>query len=182
MVSDDRQTVLEAREQYFAMSGFNADTYTDNWVRLPILGFQLRLPNFSARKKAVPLHDIDHILTGYKTDWKGEGLISAYELGTGCGRYWAAWAINLQGILIGLIHSPAEALRAFARGRRSKGVYRFSSYEDLLSKQVTELRRDTTASAEVSISVSDVTLFAGIVLFSVVLHVGVPLLLISTLF
>src|SRR5688572_10939089 len=106
MVYAEDLTIQEAREIYFANSRFDASTYTEKWVKLPFLGFHFYLPNFAARRRAAPLHDIDHILTEYKTDWLGEWEISAYEIGTGCGRYWAGWMINLQGMLVGAVSIP----------------------------------------------------------------------------
>lgn len=169
----DDLSIREARELYFSKSGFDASTYTDPWVKLPFLGFHFYLPNFSARRKAVPLHDIDHVLTEYKTDWLGEFEISSYELGTGCGRYWAGWFINSQGILPGVILAPRKLLHAFARGRRSQGVFGFGNYESLLSEKVGDLRRRTTAAHEsVQPNLLDGLLFGLVVLTSTVVHLG----------
>jgi hypothetical protein len=148
----DELVVRDALEVYFLRSGFNSDSYFDRWVKLPLGPFRIYLPNFSARRKAVPLHDIDHVLTEYNTDWRGEFQISAYEIGTGCGKYWAAWFINLQGIILGSLLFPRDSVRAFARGRRSKGVFGYPSHEPLLSCRVGELRQNLTLPDQFTVS------------------------------
>ena len=47
----------------------------------------MTFPNTDSRKRAVPLHDLHHILTGYKTDWMGEAEIGAWELRAGCNSF-----------------------------------------------------------------------------------------------
>jgi hypothetical protein len=51
-------------------------------VVLPVV---LVLPNIPPRRRAVQVHDLNHVLTGYGTDWTGELRISGHELGMGCG-------------------------------------------------------------------------------------------------
>jgi hypothetical protein len=175
--------VKEAREIYFSRSGFDSKTYTESWIKLPIWNRHFYLPNFSARKKAVPLHDIDHILTEYNTDWKGEWQIAAYEIGTGCGKYWAGWMINLQGILAGSIFYPRDSVRAFARGRRSQGVFSYESYQPLLTEKVGDLRKRLMVPDDnVIVSVGDVILFYLAVFFSFGIFFGPLIALAKVLF
>jgi hypothetical protein len=170
-IYSDELSVREALEIYFMRSGFSSETYNSDWVKLPIGRFNFYMPNFSARKRAVPLHDIDHILTEYDTTWSGEFQISAYEIGTGCGSYWAAWFINLQGIVAGIFVCPLKTIRAFARGRRSPGIFANDSYEPLLEKKVGHLRRELTKSPEsVRVSGSDLIYFSLWVSFSIAAH------------
>ncbi|MGE0634491.1 MAG: hypothetical protein AB7O96_18895 [Pseudobdellovibrionaceae bacterium] len=175
--------IHEAREIYFAKSGFSADTYTDKWARFPLGPFSFYLPNFKARREAVPLHDIDHILTEYSTDWKGEMLISGYEVGTGCGKYWAGWLINLQGLLPAAILFPRETLKAFARGRRSRGVFGFADYKPLLEKKLGVLRDELSVPrGEVEVSSEDFFAFFGYLLLSMGMYLTVPLLILGFVF
>lgn len=181
MIYPDDLTLHEARDLYFRKNGFDDRTYTDSWVRLPVLGRTLYLPNIGARKKAVRLHDIDHVLTEYPTNWLGEFEISAYELGTGCGRYWAAWLINMQAVVLGALRAPKALIRAFARGRRSRGVYGFPSERPLLQKRVGELRAETTAPrASIRIQPLDVILFLTWFAASIALHL-LPLVAIGVI-
>lgn len=170
MYSDDL-SVREAREIYFKNSGFDQGTYTDRWVKFPVLGRTIYLPNIKLRRDAVPLHDIDHVLTEYKTDWEGEWQICSYELGTGCGTYWGAWLINAQAIMAGGIRAPKACLKAFARGRRSKGVFSFTSVEPLLEQRLSILRERTTApEGNIHPNSFDFLLFFSLVIAAYVVH------------
>lgn len=77
---------------------------------------------------------------GYATTWTGEGEIAAWELGAGCGRYYAAWVLNLGAFAVGLVIAPRRTYRAFVRGRRSTTLYRTGVPADLARRDVAELR------------------------------------------
>lgn len=119
-VYKDEMTLREARAAYFARTGFDDTTYVEAWVKLPVGPFHFYMPNFAARKEAVKVHDLNHIVGGYGTDWRGEFEISAFEIGMGTGRYWFGWFLDVGGLAAGLLKSPTTTLNAFARGRRAK--------------------------------------------------------------
>jgi len=135
-------TVGQARTQYFADAGFPADGgYAAKFVKLGQLGpIPLGFPNSDARRKAVVLHDLHHVATGYKTDWTGEAEISAWEIASGCGRLWFAWYINLQGMLMGWFVNPGATWRAWVRGRHSRNLYREGLSDAVLGETVGGLR------------------------------------------
>jgi len=137
---DESLTVRAAREQYFRDNGLSEAGYTARWVTLKVGPIPLAFPNTRARRRAVPLHDLHHVATGYSTTWTGEAEISAWELAAGCGRYWAAWALDLGGALIGVFIAPRRTWRAFRRGRRCRSLYRASLTDGLLDMTVAELR------------------------------------------
>src|SRR5688500_10311930 len=110
-------TVREARERYFTENGLSEAGYTSRWVALPVGSLQVYFPNTGPRKRAVVLHDLHHVATGYSTTWRGEAEIAAWELAAGCGRYWAAWGLNLGAAALGLVIAPRRTLRAWRRGR-----------------------------------------------------------------
>jgi hypothetical protein len=85
--------------------------------------FYLYIPNFSVRKKAVLKHDIHHIITEYPSDLRGESEIGAWEIASGCKKYWIAWALNLYGMEMGFWFNLRGMYRAFVRGRRSDNLY-----------------------------------------------------------
>ena len=117
-------TLREARAQYFLRAGFSEASYSDRWVRLVIFGRPMRaFLNTRSRVRAVKLHDLHHVLTGFPTTWAGEGEIGAWELASGCRDHWAAWTLNFSASLIGLVVAPRRVLRAFARGRRERNLY-----------------------------------------------------------
>lgn len=134
-------TVGAARDLYFDRAGLEPG-YDKRWVRLQAGPVVFGFPNTNSRRRAVRLHDLHHVLTGYDTDWVGEGEISCFEIGGGCGGYGFAWFINLQGWLLGLALAPRRAFRAFLRGRRAITLYRqIPEFDDsLLERTVGDLR------------------------------------------
>jgi hypothetical protein len=133
-------TMREARARYFEANGFGADGgYTKAWDLFKFGPIPIPIPNLPARRQALQFHDLNHIITGYETDWKGEFEIAAWEMGAGCGRLWFAWMINLSGIVGSALLGP-RAIRAFARGRRSRSLYELP-VDELLDMQVDEARR-----------------------------------------
>jgi hypothetical protein len=83
----------------------------------------LYFPNFNARKKAVLKHDIHHIVTGYRSTFKGETEIGAWEIGSGCRKYWAAWILDMSSVMTGILFNCWNVVKAFARGRRTRNLY-----------------------------------------------------------
>ena len=140
---DPELSVREARARYFEASGFPQDGgYAERWVKLRLGPIPFWFPNSNARRRAVRLHDIHHVLTGYDTDWKGEAEIGAWEIASGCADYYAAWVLNLSAMLIGWGADLGATLRAFARGRCSKNLYVLHASPDgkLLCSSVGALR------------------------------------------
>jgi hypothetical protein len=138
----DGATVAEARTRYFERAGFPPDGgYSAGFVKLASLGpIPIGFPNSDSRRRAVALHDVHHIATGYQTDWAGEAEISAWEIASGCGRYAFAWFINLQGMAMGWVVAPRRTWRAWVRGRHSRSLYREGMSEALLAEPVGHLR------------------------------------------
>src|SRR5262249_51968891 len=143
-------TVREARQAYFDANGFSTATYNDRWVKLklgvirfrarPLASLTVAFPNTRQRKRAIPLHDLHHVATGYDTTLVGEAEIGAWELGGGCGNYWAAWVLNGFAMMWGIALAPRRTWRAWRRGRRSKTLYHAGWSDDLLGLTVDELR------------------------------------------
>jgi hypothetical protein len=123
-VDSGQGTVGQRLAAHLRAQGLPADSgVAQRWARVRFLGVQLVFPNFDARRAILVLHDVHHLLTGYATTWRGEGEIGAFEIATGCKRYWAAWMFNLGGFLFGLVLAPARTWRAFVRGRRCTNFY-----------------------------------------------------------
>lgn len=154
-------TLREALRAYFEANHFGVDGgYSAKWVDFKLGRIPFPFPNTEARKKAVRFHDLNHVLTGYRTDTVGEFEISAWEIGAGCGAFPAAVVINLGGLAAGLFCAPLRTLRAFARGRRQRAAYALD-YEAMLSREVDDVRRELGISdAPVTPGVGDVVRFA----------------------
>lgn len=98
-------------------------------------------PNFKARRKAVVKHDIHHLLTGYNTDLKGESEISAWEIGSGCKKYWAAFLLDTSGLMLGLLINFKGVSQAFSRGRKTHSLYGdFHSDEKVMDMKISDLQ------------------------------------------
>ena len=136
---DDRIGTLRA--EFFRTGGYAADGGSSaRWVRYPLWRLNLVLPNVAARRRALPLHDLHHLATGYDTSWSGEAEIAAWELAAGCHRYAAAWVLNIAAFTIGLAIAPRRLWRAFVRGRSGTTLYRHHWCDAYLDWRLGELR------------------------------------------
>lgn len=138
-------SVREARRRYLAANGFNG-SYDEAWVVLFHLGpIPVGFPNSKARVRAVRLHDLHHVATGYDTSFVGEAEIGAWEIGAGCGRHLPAWVLNSAAMALGVFLAPRRTWQAFVRGRKSLSLYSRQHFggefrEEYLDWSVGELR------------------------------------------
>ena len=135
-------SVREALAEHLAASGLPPDAGdSDPFAVVKIFCLPYPIPNTRARKRAVRIHDLNHLVSGYQTDRIGELEISAWELASGgCRDYAAAWVLDLAGLLGGLIVAPKRMVRAFLAGRRQQNLYGFE-YEELLNLTVDDARQ-----------------------------------------
>src|SRR5215470_19546289 len=139
---DDAETMGDARRRYFADNGFDG-SYDERWVKLKAGPITLMFPNAPGRVRAVKLHDLHHIATGYQTTWTGEAEISAWEIASGCAHFAWAWYLNLSAFAIGIAIAPRAVFRAFVRGRHTRNLYHAEGEfrEAILQRSVGEVRR-----------------------------------------
>lgn len=131
-----------ALRRYFDQNGFGEDGgYSAAWVDFDLGPIPFPFPNTPGRKRAVPFHDLHHLVTGYRTDTIGEFEISAWEIGSGCRDFFTAWQINLSGLATGAVVAPRKIWRAFVRGRHSRNLYDRAYDRALLATPVGEARR-----------------------------------------
>lgn len=141
MTYPDGMALLEARRLYFDANGFGEDGgYSKRWFKVGWKWLALPLPNTASRVRAVRVHDLHHIATGYPTTWRGEAEIGAWELAGGCGDYGPAWLLNRYSFAVGLVIAPRRLWRAFLSGRHCKNLYVGDVSEDLLQESVGHLR------------------------------------------
>lgn len=140
MTAKPQLCLQEARQRYFETLGTSGIDYDAWWITLPIYGVHIGIPNPPAHGRALRLHDLHHVLTGYDTSILGECEISAWELAGGSGWYVAALGFDLAGCGLGLLLAPRRTLQAFARGRRSRNLFRLGYSDALLSRSVEEVR------------------------------------------
>lgn len=171
---DESLTMREARKVYFEVNKFGANGgYDDAWVDFSFGPVPFPIPNTASRVKAVRVHDLHHVVTGYDTDTTGEFEISGWEIGAGCKDFGAAWVLNLGGTTAGVFTAPRKVFRAFVRGRRSESLYG-ETFEPLLDTTVGELRRKMLPKEEPKANAADVALFSLTAVTG--LLVGLPLM------
>jgi hypothetical protein len=156
----------ESVEQHLAANGFPSDGgLNEKWVKAAVGPIPFCFPNTKARRKAVPIHDFNHVLSGYGHDDIGEAEIGAWELGGGCKNYWAAWALNWAALTFGVVKAPRRMLHAFARGRRTGNLYGVD-IKTVRDVPVEEVRRAMGLHKTCPVRVGDVTLFVGFALLA----------------
>lgn len=140
---DDTLTLGAARAAYYERNQFGADGGDAlAWVPVQMFGLTLKIPNSDGRRRAVRFHDLHHVLTGYGTDLRGEAEIGAWELASGCLRWPAATVLNLFALGVGLLLAPGRLVRAWARGRHTRNLYREAGVDHLLQRRVTDVRSE----------------------------------------
>jgi hypothetical protein len=127
IAADDTLTVGDALNHLYVKHQLPEDGgEREAWFHVKMGPVSIPLPNPPARQRAVFIHDVNHVLTGYNarlTD--GEMSIAAFEVGAGCGRVWIAWFLNLTLMALGAIMRPRLVFRAFVRaGKREASMSR----------------------------------------------------------
>ena len=141
MTSTTETTLGAARADYYRTNGFGDDGGDAlEWVPLKILGMTLKIPNTDGRRRAVRIHDLHHVVTGFQTDLRGEAEIGAWELASGCLRWPAATILNLFALAMGLVLAPHRMVRAWSLGRHTRNLYDEDGVEHLLPRTVSEVR------------------------------------------
>ena len=119
----DALTVREARDCFLAKNGFMVEGYAAPTYTVKLWKLPIQFSNTEAHRWATPLHDLHHVLTGYRTNWIGEAEIAAWELRAGCKTLVVYW-LDLSGVAIGLLLSPVRVWRAFHAARGGHTLYR----------------------------------------------------------
>ena len=169
-------TMSSARAHYYEVNGFGADGGDSlAWVPLDIFGMTLKIPNTDGRRRAVRIHDLHHIVTGYQTSLVGESEIGAWELASGCLRWPAATVLNLFALAIGIVLSPVRMVRAWARGRQTQNLYGEDGVEHLLPREVEEVQQSLGLTGTTRVRLRDVIATFAVGLPVLVVMVGVVL-------
>ena len=182
---DDYRTLGTARAARVAAAGVGDGGYHDPLVRLRFSPLTVTLPSIAGRKRAMPLHDLRHVPTGYPAGtWRGEFAFSAWQVAAGCGRFLTGWAINLGGLAAGAIALPRTTFAACVRGLRSRTLYRAHPQgptPEVLAQPVglvrTRLRLDRAVAPATGGDALRFALWMTIALPAIVLHLAVALVL-----
>ena len=175
-------SLRELRAGYFERAGLPADGgYSRRWVRVA-KRLPLYILNTAPRRRALPYHDLHHVLTRYETSNAGEAEIGAWELAAGTGPHWMAAVLDLSAMAVGLLIAPGHTFRAFVRGRRCATLYTEPLTDELLDAPVDRVRARLGLGAEAAPATpADALAFAATALLGVLTVVAfvvlAPLLL-----
>lgn len=156
---DDHLTLEQARKRYFEIFNLGEGGYTDRWVTVKMGPIPITFPNTKGRIEAVQRHDLHHVATGYDANWVGETEIGAWEVASGCGRFGAAWILNLYAFAVGLVMWPSNVFRSFLRGRRELNLYLAPLPDGILSEKVSEFKKRLRIGIDPSIRPMDYVAF-----------------------
>jgi hypothetical protein len=141
----ENETLAEVRTRMLATAGFGDGGYDRPTMRVYFGTWSIVMPNPRGRRIAVQLHDLHHALTGYGTDWRGEGALGGWEIAVGKGRFLLGMALSLGTFAIGMIFFPQTTFAAFVRGRRCNGLFRAYPHgvdAELLSRRIGTMRAE----------------------------------------
>lgn len=110
-------TIYEELKTYWQQNNLPDDGgVTDSFNVAKVGIFSFKYPNLDGN--ALLLHDLNHLITGYKTNWQGECEVSAWELASG-GRkgYSRTWIYPISLVLLGMIICPIKTIKAYREGK-----------------------------------------------------------------
>ena len=131
------------------------DFYIDNGIpenggvdkatfEMIIFGLTLKLPNPTFRKKVIHIHDIQHILNGCDTSWKGEAFIAGWEFSTRFWRYFPICIFSLWAMGYSLWMYPKVVFRGYKKGLNAVGIIDLKiSKSDFMRMEFEELKSIT---------------------------------------
>lgn len=137
-------TVERGRNRYLEENGFSVEAYEDKWTKATAFGIDFAVPNTARHRVAIMLHDLHHVVTGFGTDFAGEGEVSAWEIRRGLGGLGIyVGSLVTAGLALGMVVSPGRTRRAWtASGARHPSLFRLGlPYPKLLEMSVGELRQ-----------------------------------------
>jgi hypothetical protein len=134
--------VREARNVYLAENGFTVEAYDSPTTSGSFLGMKLAVPNPPPHRRAIRLHDLHHVATGFGTDHAGEAEISAWQARRGLrGTGMYVTSIVMVNALLGVVFAPRRTLVALQSVGAGGSLFSMTTdYESLLDRTVGELR------------------------------------------
>jgi len=95
----------DALRIFLKKNNFTTGGHNDKYLKIRRGKIFIPILNTNAKIKAVKLHDIQHLLTEYLADLKGEVIIGAWKIASGCNKSFVAWFLNFYSFSIGLFPS-----------------------------------------------------------------------------
>ena len=134
-------SVAEAQARFFDANGMPADGgYAARRWAIKLGWLEIPVPNFRWRRRAVPIHDLHHIVTGYECSPIGEMEIAAWECAAGGFSNPFATLFCMPLVALGAPIAPTRVFTAFLIGRRSRTLYSMMPVPGFLDTSVNALR------------------------------------------
>lgn len=135
-------TIEKSLQAFYKKNNFKLDGgENDAYFSLKFRYFSIKLPNFSFRKKAIYIHDIQHILYQKDTSWKGEAFISGWEIGTNMWKHFPIGILSLWAMGFSLLNYPKEVLKGYRTGLKNKGILDINLEKEVIfNKSLEELK------------------------------------------
>jgi hypothetical protein len=181
MTSGQLLTLREARSLFYRDNGFPSDggALAQRWAPFACRDLKVHLPNFRWRRRALPVHDLHHVITGYAFSPRGEFEMAAWEFAAGPNPNWLSTLFCLPLVSIGVATTPKRTFAAFVRGRRSRTLYQERHIDQLLDKPLDEIQRSCLPSEMPRSGWRDWMAFTAHVAASAVL-IASPIVLVAT--
>lgn len=166
-------TVRDARALFFQNNGLAHDGgYSASWWSCRLGRLKLVFYNFRWRRRAIPQHDLHHIVTGYPCTPAGEIQMAAWEFAAGRFPHPCATLFCLPLVFLGAVFLPRRSFAAFLRGRKSTSLYATPLGEDLLGSRLSALRAERLPATEAKASPRDRLAYGILVAQSAALVLG----------
>ena len=100
------------------------------------------VPSPKGRQRALRMHDLHHVLTGYGTDLAGEAEISAWEFRRGLGGLGAyVGSIVMTGMVQGMLLRTRRTRDAYNASNDTRSLFNAHyAYEPLLARTLQDVR------------------------------------------
>lgn len=177
-VYDNNLKIKDALQLYFSKYHFENGGYHLKYFKIKVGSLFIILPNWNDRVATAKFHDIHHVLTEYPATLKGEAEIGAWEIASGCDRYYVAWFFNLGAFFYGLFCFPKAIFNAFMNARKCRtNLYHNNMVYDetLLNKTVGEMRENIGINSTMKNTASDYISFVFWSCLLVSLYILLPI-------
>lgn len=137
-------TVNEALAQFYQEHDFGQEGgIYEKWAYFKIGLITIPIPNTKERREMIYLHDLNHIVNGYETTWRGESMVSIWEFTTGGWGYRPMiWGLIFSAMSIGFVLYPRAVFGAFMRGQYTRSLWSLGlSKQALLALTIPDLKR-----------------------------------------
>jgi hypothetical protein len=137
------ETVGSGLQGFYAAHAYGQNGGADRRVAYLHLGrVRIPFPNGKQRREFLYVHDVNHLVTGFDTSWRGEACLAAWEMRT---RSWGGriplWLLVSTAMAWGLFICPRGLLAGWRLGGRTRGVLSLRlGRDELLALPIDELR------------------------------------------